>query len=409
MSQQRKNSVTCKAALAHDWGTEAEYVVLRQPIPPDLSRLSKGEATLKDEWRLLAREEKELFDKGLGVTMASDAVLMFNRWRVSGGMVDPTFTLLSRACEIRMSEMFWLKQLSGNGPFGHVQESPDRIDIDFSFHPLLGHVDEPCFYLGTPANWAEWLVNSAVNLIHLDYFPVLHNRRLVLGEVKPFHTELLEALGFGPERWLSLAPEETDCCTYSFSDLAVPIRPALKPAFAYLARRLKEALCPAPISGPERVYLTRAGLAPRHRVFNEDEIADLLRLRGFEVVDPFGLSLKQTLELLGNARIIVAPGGAGMGNFLLANPKAEIINLLPRYFSQKSVESDPQTHWSMTSLYPFLSRMQFVLGDYDLREQQDYVDRHRLSGFDIPFHYDPAALDLALLQAEKMWRLQGTR
>ncbi|MBF0169137.1 MAG: glycosyltransferase family 61 protein [Alphaproteobacteria bacterium] len=409
MSQQRKNTVTCKATLARDWGTEAAYVVLQQPIPADLSRLSKGEDILKDEWRLLAREEKALFDKGLGVTVASDAVLLFNRWRAPGGMIDPSFTLLSRAGEIRMSEMFWLKQLSGQGPFGRIQENPKRIDIDFSFHPLLGWIEDPCFYLGTPHNWAEWLVNSAVNLIHLDYFPVLSNRRLVLGEVKPFHAELLEALGFGPERWISLAPKETDYGTYSFSDLAVPIRPALKPAFAYLTRRLQEALCPAPKSGPERIYLTRAGMAPRHRVFNEEEIADLLRHRGFEVVDPFGLSLKQTLELLGNARIIVAPGGAGMGNFLLANPKAEIINLLPRYFSQKSIESDPHTHWSMTSLYPFLSRMQFVLGDYNQTEQRDYVERHRLSGFDIPFRYDPAALDLALLQAEKMWRLQGAR
>ncbi|TAN53293.1 MAG: glycosyltransferase family 61 protein [Rhodospirillales bacterium] len=409
MIRQRKNIAVFQAVLPEDWGRKAGYGILEKPVPPDLPGPVADETSLLDAWRLLAREEREVYELGLHVTLATEARLLFHRWRATGGVPDSSFTILSRADEMRVGSIYWLREMAERGGFGRLFDNPDRIEADLGHYPLRQRIEEPCFFLGSPPNWGHWLADSAVNLIHLAQFPALASRRLVLGEVMPFHKELLEALEIGPERWLSLAPEDIDFCAFAFDDLAVPLRPALTPSFEYLRRRLFDALKPDICSGPERIYLTRAGLAPRHRVHNEEEVSALLQSRGFAVVDLKGLSLHQTMEMLGNARIIVSPPGAGMGNYLLANPRAVIVNLFPRYFFHRNLETDHYTHWTMTYHFPFHDRMFFVMGDYDRVEQKDYVERHGLEGLDVPFHFSPRAIDLALLQAEKRWMQEGLR
>lgn len=64
-------------------------------------------------------------------------------------------------------------------------------------------------------------------------------------------------------------------------------------------------------------------------MLNEGAILAFLNHRGFELVDPGTLTIRQQLELAADAEVIVGAFGAGMNLLLFAPADAAIIELKP--------------------------------------------------------------------------------
>ena len=86
----------------------------------------------------------------------------------------------------------------------------------------------------------------------------------------------------------------------------------------------------APPARPtRRLYLSRAGIRLR-RTENEAEIEAALAARGFETVRPETLSHADQVRLFGEAKTIVATGGAALTNLLFAPAGATVVETSPR-------------------------------------------------------------------------------
>ncbi len=80
--------------------------------------------------------------------------------------------------------------------------------------------------------------------------------------------------------------------------------------------------------GPELVYTSR-GDAKRRRVDNEDEVLDVLRPLGFEVVRFAELSLQERIDVLRSAKVVCGPGGSNLFNMVFGPPGAWAIEFVP--------------------------------------------------------------------------------
>ncbi len=77
--------------------------------------------------------------------------------------------------------------------------------------------------------------------------------------------------------------------------------------------------------GPDRIYLRRQGL---HRpLINSGEIEALVRNYGFEVVVPDVLSFREQVSLFRNAKCIISPVGAGLGNMIFAPSGCRVVSM----------------------------------------------------------------------------------
>lgn len=63
------------------------------------------------------------------------------------------------------------------------------------------------------------------------------------------------------------------------------------------------------------------------RLLNESDIESLLTEKGFDIVDPGGLTLGEQIGIFSRAEIIVGPSGAAMANILWCRPGTRIIVL----------------------------------------------------------------------------------
>lgn len=95
-------------------------------------------------------------------------------------------------------------------------------------------------------------------------------------------------------------------------------------ALAYLRRRFLPAGAGQP--GCRRLYLRR-GPAGYRRLLNEQVVQAEFVARGFEVVEPGGLSLDEQIALFSEAAIIAGPTGAGMANMVFAPAQCRVLVL----------------------------------------------------------------------------------
>lgn len=84
-------------------------------------------------------------------------------------------------------------------------------------------------------------------------------------------------------------------------------------------------------AGAKKIYVSRLGSLKRILV-NEAELEAALAARGFTIVKPELLSVREQVALFHQADVIVAPAGAALANVLFCRPGAKIIELQPSNF-----------------------------------------------------------------------------
>ena len=86
-----------------------------------------------------------------------------------------------------------------------------------------------------------------------------------------------------------------------------------------------------PLFYPERIYISR-NQASRRRIVNEEEVVNLLKKIGFQIITFESTSIREQALYLANAQIVVGPHGAGLTNILFCNPGTKIIEFFaPEY------------------------------------------------------------------------------
>ena len=84
----------------------------------------------------------------------------------------------------------------------------------------------------------------------------------------------------------------------------------------------------------ERLYISRDSATAKGRcIDNNDEIENLMRSRGFDIVLPEKHSVQEQAALFANARVIVAPHGAGLTNIVFCRPGTKIIEFYGAHVS----------------------------------------------------------------------------
>jgi Glycosyltransferase 61 len=91
-----------------------------------------------------------------------------------------------------------------------------------------------------------------------------------------------------------------------------------------------------PIAG-RLIYITRRRALTR-RVLNEHELLDRMSRYDVDAIELEGMSIAQQAELFANARLILAPHGAGIANAVFCSESSALIELMPDTYNSPCFE-----------------------------------------------------------------------
>lgn len=107
--------------------------------------------------------------------------------------------------------------------------------------------------------------------------------------------------------------------------------------------------------GPRRIVVSRGQVPNTRRLVHEDATMDLLRERGFELVEPATLTPQGQIDLFAGAEVVVAAHGAALTNLLFLSPGARVLEM----FAPSYVNS---CYWAITQDIPDV-RYRYLVAD----------------------------------------------
>ncbi len=282
-----------------------------------------------------------------------------------------------------------------NGPVPLVGVTPGAASAVFRLpRPLYRtlDLDQPVLFLPSTPNYWHFLVDVLPRLMVRERVPETRDLPLLLFDVRGYQREMLELAGIPPDRILDaralVGPDVTQV-HYRLARAAVPSAVSYPAAYRWLRERLLPLRRPRSHtrSGGTRLYLSRRGSAPKHRIANDEAVAVLLAGHGFETVQPERLGVLETIERIADAEIVVAPVGAATGNQVFLPPGGTWIHLHnPDFFH-------PESPWNpqMGTQVPMLGRFRHLAGRFT--DAPDRRPADLLARLDVPVHIDLDALD----------------
>ncbi len=99
----------------------------------------------------------------------------------------------------------------------------------------------------------------------------------------------------------------------------------------WVVRFLRERLLDgAEVAGSRQpVYVTRGAAANNRAIVNEAALVELLTARGFRVLDPGALPVREQISTFARASVIVSAHGAALANLVFASPGAAVVEIFP--------------------------------------------------------------------------------
>ncbi|WP_343287130.1 glycosyltransferase 61 family protein [Azospirillum oryzae] len=268
--------------------------------------------------------------------------------------------------------------------------------------PLYRVVDIPeraIFVRSTPNYW-HFMVDVLPMLIACTRVPEAQDLPVILFDVREYQYEMLELVGIRRERIVDMRRtlgHEGTFSLYRFDRAVVPSPVSYPVAYRWLREVMLARIRPDRGPLPRRVFLSRRNSYPKHRIANDAAVGDLLAGYGFEVVPPESLNVLETIELVAQAEIVVAPIGAGTSNHVYLSPNATWIHLNnPDFFH-------PDSSWNIqmgtqATLIGHFSQLTGSFAGDPVEYSERLVDR-----LDVPVDIDLAAL--ARLVEEAIARL----
>lgn len=224
---------------------------------------------------------------------------------------------------------------------GIVISSDNRVFANFTYDfdkPIEQHNVFKCFInkpefrkgclatIATPGytGYYHWLVECLPRLKlleeeieNVDYLIVPYN-------LKKFHLDTLSLLGFQENRLIRMKDGIHLKCEKLFV-------PTIQGPRKWSADFLRQSFLPKDVVKPYRlIYISRKDALYR-KATNENEVEDYLKGIGFEIIQMSHMSFLDQVKFFAEARIIVAPHGAGLTNTVFCQ-NAKILEIFsPNY------------------------------------------------------------------------------
>ncbi|WP_304279640.1 DUF563 domain-containing protein [Caulobacter segnis] len=175
-------------------------------------------------------------------------------------------------------------------------------------------------------NYAHFLLESLPALRALKVAGALEPFPAVSPPLLPWQRALLNLMLGDPKTM----PIEIDAPAVRLGEAVFAVSRGLGPDAPTLRSVrddiLRSAAPAAPVEGPRHLYVSRQG-ATRQALLNEPELETALAARGYAIVRPESLSVRELIALFHHADSIVAPSGAALANMLFCKPGARIIEI----------------------------------------------------------------------------------
>jgi len=84
-------------------------------------------------------------------------------------------------------------------------------------------------------------------------------------------------------------------------------------------------------SNKKKIFLTRKNAVGR-RIINENELLELLKPLGFEVIDPGAYSFEQQIDIFANSDFIIAAHGSALSNIVFCSENSIVVDIMPPSF-----------------------------------------------------------------------------
>jgi capsular polysaccharide biosynthesis protein len=179
-------------------------------------------------------------------------------------------------------------------------------------------------------NYGHFLIDCLPALLAAEQAGALASHPPVAPPLLPWQAELLTLLG--------LTPTVIDAPVAQLGEavFTTPMDHFLHapgpPLDAVRERVLAAAAITDDPAAPRHLYISRLGSLKRVLV-NEAELEAALEARGFTIVRPETLSVRDQIALFHRAETIVAPAGAALANVLFCRPGAALIEIQPSNFT----------------------------------------------------------------------------
>ncbi len=253
------------------------------------------------------------------------------------------------------TESFFMLEGSGFSCYGKhsfaILSEDDLLIDDFSFdiwtnhwHHVFRRIKSPkprriegklCAVLESQAStYGHWLLDFAPRLARAK--AILDKRGektryLIEYRAQPHERELLTALELAESDIVARKPGIRYDADYWFlpSPTSRSAMNLSRESITTLRNLFPAAVQPA--STGRRLYLSRSHDRFR-RILNEPEVVHLLQERGFEVVFPADLTLREQAQLFASADAVVSVISSGLANVIFLPPRSAVIEIFPDDF-----------------------------------------------------------------------------
>ena len=184
----------------------------------------------------------------------------------------------------------------------------------------------------------HWLFNVLPKL-HLVEKSELKFGKIYIEVQKKFQEETIKLLGYESEQII----DSSKCNYLSASQLIIPSLPDYKQSAritdwscdflrqSFLNRTLPKTEFSE--SKNRRIYISRADARFR-RITNEPEVIHFLQEYGFNIIKLEYLSFLDQVSLFRDAKVVVAPHGAGITNIVFCSKETKVIEIMgPKYIN----------------------------------------------------------------------------
>lgn len=262
----------------------------------------------------------------------------------------PDATILSQSSIVLTADGTALHDLARDPEYGRlvdfvfdqsvIARREDRVLIDRADRPV-DELDAGVMLIGASSNaFGHWMPEYLGRLQALERHPDFPCLPVIVDAAMPAsHVDYLRRMVSNPLvtlpaggalrcNRLVVAPTTSRFLFSRFADDMVPeecMAPILPGTLRYVRQRMLAG--GRSTSAPSRrLYVTRRSTS-RRRLLNEVEIEPELMLRGFETIDPDGMSFDDQFAAFRDAAAIVAPNGSALLNLIFCDPAAKLLVL----------------------------------------------------------------------------------
>ena len=174
-------------------------------------------------------------------------------------------------------------------------------------------------------NYWHWMVSSLSRLSLLNNIPK-DVTYIVNSLDNNFVSGSLKAMGIDPSQCIEI--DRVGCVHCDNLILPSLMTDYNQRGLLFLRNKLRK----PSTNTPSRIYISRRN---SRIVENEEEVMDLLKTYGFELIRCEDLSFEDQVKTFSNAEVVISPHGAGLTNLLFVKDNAKVLELRsPHYFGK---------------------------------------------------------------------------